>query len=89
MTKVTRRGFLAKTSIGAAALGALIALPNWGKVTDAEAATEKIPTGKLDGLIVAHVRNVSKGEIALMVGTRAIVFRDRALVARLIRRAAR
>jgi hypothetical protein len=87
MTKLTRRGFLAKTSIGAAALGALIAFPNWGKADHAEAAPELVSTKKLDGLIVAHVRNVSKGEIALMIDTRAIVFRDRALVARLIRRA--
>jgi hypothetical protein len=37
----------------------------------------------VDGLI-AHVRNVSTGEIAVMVGTRETIFRDHSLAARLV-----
>lgn len=86
MSTLTRRGFLTQMSIGAAAIGTLIAAHGLTKTPDALAASEKdLPIGKLSGPVVAHVRNAAKGEIALMVGTREIVFRDRKLVARLLR----
>jgi hypothetical protein len=44
--------------------------------------TGAISAESADGLI-AHVRNVSSGEIALMVGTREVVHQDRSLAARL------
>jgi hypothetical protein len=34
--------------------------------------------------MVAHVRNANTGEVALMVGTREIIYRDPGLVARLV-----
>ena len=34
--------------------------------------------------LVAHVRNVATGEIAVLMGTREVVYRDRALVGRLL-----
>jgi hypothetical protein len=34
--------------------------------------------------LIAHVRNVSRGEIALMVGTREVIYHDRELAARLM-----
>ena len=88
MAKLTRRGFLEQTTLGAAAVGALIAVPGLAHVPEASAAPAmESPTTELSGLVVAHVRNQSTGEIALMVGTREIVFRDRRLVARLVKAA--
>ena len=88
MAKLTRRGFLEQTTVGAAAVGALIAVPGLTSVPDVAAAPEmKLSRAELSGPLVAHVRNLSKGEIALMVGTREIVFHDRKLAARLVKAA--
>jgi hypothetical protein len=86
MPALTRRNFLTQVSIGAAAIGTLIAAHGMTKPTEALAAPEKdLPVGKFSGPVVAQIRNAPKGEVALMVGTREIVFRDRKLVARLLR----
>jgi hypothetical protein len=86
MAELTRRTFLTHASIGVAAgavTGGLAALPRLSEEAlgpvdmPAAAATESV-----DGLI-AHVRNVSTGEVALMVGTREVIHRDRPLAARL------
>ena len=87
MAELTRRSFLTHASIGAvggALVGGLAARPRWAGIplptagTPAAAATEPVP-----GLI-AHVRNVATGEISVMVGTREVVHRDRALALRLM-----
>jgi len=95
MAKLTRRGFLEKTSVGAAAVGALITVPGLTKVPNAKAAPAlpssdaviDLSAAERSGLLVAHVRNLKTGEIALMVGTREIVFHDRRFVARLVKAA--
>ena len=88
MAGLTRRGFLTKTSIGAAAVGAMLAVPRLTNGTSAEAAQEFALSGhELAGPVVAHVRNIKTGEIAVMVGTREIVFRDRQFVKRLVKAA--
>jgi hypothetical protein len=95
MAKLTRRGFLEKTSVGAAAVGALITVPGLTKVPNAKAAPAPtssdavidLSAAERSGLLVAHVRNLKTGEIALMVGTREIVFHDRRFVARLVKAA--
>jgi hypothetical protein len=38
--------------------------------------------------MLVHVRDVASGEIALMVGTRELIYRDPELVSRLVRTAA-
>lgn len=86
MAKVTRRRFLGATTAGAAAVGTLIAAPGLTNVADASAPSPiTLSREELAGPLVAHVRNLSTGEIALMVGTREIVYHDRKLVARLLR----
>ena len=87
MAELTRRGFLTQASIGAAG-GALMAgltavprlpgTPRWTAAMPAGASTEPV-----HGLI-AHVRNVATGEIAVMVGTREVIHRDRSLAVRLM-----
>jgi hypothetical protein len=88
MSKLTRKGFLGKTSLGAAAIGALVSVPGLAHVTEADAAPEfKLRPEDLEGPLVAHVRNFKTGEIAVMVGTREIVYRDPQFVKRLLKAA--
>jgi hypothetical protein len=88
MEPITRRGFLGKTTLGAAAAGALLTVPTLAGAADASpASTEELEKAKLAGPLVAHVRNISTGEVAVMLGTREFVFHDRRLVARLVKAA--
>jgi hypothetical protein len=83
MAKLTRRGFVKKSSVGAATLGALVAVP---RLAEVEAAPQPHVTGQHEPLL-AHVRNRATGEIALLVGTREVVIHDRELVMRLVKAA--
>jgi hypothetical protein len=88
MAKLTRRGFIKKTSVGAATFGALVTVPGLAEVDAASrphaarglAAEHHAP-------LLAHVRNRATGEIALLVGTREVVIHDRELVKRLMKAA--
>lgn len=86
MAELTRRGFLTHASTGVAAgavMGGLVALPHPAKDTVGRVGVTTPPaTQSVEGLI-AHVRNVSTGEIALMVGNREVIHRNRSLAARL------
>jgi hypothetical protein len=85
MDKVTRKGFLGKTTLGVAAVGAMVAVPGLAEVGTAEAAPDfKLDEHELAGPLVAHVRNLKSGEIAVYVGEREIVFHDRQFVKRLL-----
>jgi hypothetical protein len=88
MAKLTRRGFIRKTSVGAATLGALVAVP---RLAEVEAAPQPHaaggPTAGHHESLLAHVRNRASGEIALLVGTREVVIHDRELVMRLVKAA--
>ena len=85
MAKVTRRGFLGTTA-APAAVGAMMATPGLSDVAEAASQPKlELTKQELAGPLVAHVRNVTTGEIALFVGTREIVFHNRRLVTRLLR----
>lgn len=87
MEDLTRRSFLRHTSVGAATLGLLPGLPALAAVhVSPETAVTKgsVP---VTGPIIAHVSDIANGEIALLVGSREIIFRDPQLVARLVRAA--
>ena len=92
MEPMTRRGFISGTAAGLAAAGVAIAMPSQmaGASTAARATTSNGPatagpgaSGPLDGPLIAHVRDVSSGEISLFAGEREIVIRDRHLASRL------
>jgi hypothetical protein len=88
MSKLTRKGFLGKTSMGAAAIGAIVSIPGLAHATEADAAPEfKLRPEELESPLVAHVRNLKTGEIAVMVGTREIVYRDPQFAKRLLKAA--
>jgi len=98
MAEVSRRIFLMRSSIVAAAAGAATAIPGLAGVIGSAGADAPALDGsaaELDGAaldasgsagpLVVHVRDVSTGEIGILTGTREVVVRDPALVARLIR----
>jgi hypothetical protein len=86
MTELTRRGFLRHASVGAAAgslAGGLAAMPHM----EGPRRTLEMPVttaAESVGDLIAHVRNVPTGEIALMIGSREVIHRDRSLAARLL-----
>ena len=85
MTKLSRRSFLKQTSVSAATIGLLPAIPALAAIPHSpEAAAPEISAAST-GPMVVHVSDVATGEVTLLVGAREIVFRDRRLVARLIK----
>ena len=88
MAKLTRRDLIKQMSAGAAALGALAAVPGLAGAQGApEAHAAGLSSTDRDGPVVAYVRDVAAGEIGLLVGTREIIVRDRELVQRLLKAA--
>lgn len=88
MGELTRRTFLARASIATAAVTGGAAVIN-SMVASAMPAATAMPavSGVAPALgepLVAHVRNIATGEVAVLMGTREVVYRDRALVARLL-----
>lgn len=70
---------------GGVLAGGLTALPRRAEfpLGSAGGTPAAAPTEPVQGLI-AHVRDVSTGEIAVMVGTREVIHRDPALAGRLM-----
>ena len=87
MTKVTRRSFLKQTSASAATLSLLPAIPALAAISHSPEATLPLLPAASTGPMIAHVSDVSTGEITLLVGAREVIFHDRELVARLIKAA--
>jgi hypothetical protein len=65
-------------------MGMLTAAPVMMTVADTPEAQEELSTATLAEPLVAHVRDLTTGEISLMVGEREIIFRDPGLVVRLL-----
>jgi hypothetical protein len=86
MEKLTRRGFLHRTSIGVTATGMLAAAPHLADIsTEPEATTaEQAPVALIEPML-AHVRDVATGELSILIGTREVIYRDAELVARLLK----
>jgi hypothetical protein len=94
MENVSRRRLLRNGSLAAVGAG-LVGLAS--KAPDASAADRSratasesaaLPTGaRLDGPLVAHVKDLSTGEIGVYMGTSEVTFRDPHLAAKLYRAA--
>jgi hypothetical protein len=99
MSDISRRTFLKRSGSGAAAAGLLASIPAlpgraWASVKPANKAAAvhtagvAAPAGRAaTGPLVVHIPDPRTGEVHLMVGTREVVRRDSALVARLVREA--
>lgn len=99
MSELSRRSFLKQSGATAAAAGALIVTPKAlsrtaPTATHAAAPSMSRATSKTSkasktskSTLVAHVPDVRKDEVRVLVGEREIVLHDRALVSRLARAA--
>ena len=83
MSDLTRRRFLTRGSIGVALAGLLAVVPGLANVR--LFAGTNVPAGRSRNgePLVAHVRDLASGEIALLVGTEQIIVRDSDLALRL------
>ena len=79
MEPTSRRNFLRNTGVAVAAAGVATAIP----ATAANALGEQQPAlpndGSTDVPVVAHVRDVRKGEVVLYTGEREVVVNDKRL----------
>jgi anaerobic selenocysteine-containing dehydrogenase len=93
MSELSRRSFLKQGGATAAAAGALMVTPKAlaRKAPTAKHAaavsTSRAPAKSSKRTLVAHVPDVRKDEVRVLVGEREIVLHDRALVSRLARAA--
>jgi F0F1-type ATP synthase membrane subunit c/vacuolar-type H+-ATPase subunit K len=92
MAGLSRRIFLRNGTLGVMAAGVASAVPGLGALVTAAAvdgpALDSSVAGvaenpSLDSDIVAHVRDLGTGEIAVYRGTQEVIFRDPAVAARL------
>lgn len=84
MYNPTRRTFLTRGSIGVAVAAVAAAIPGAGIVL----RQPRPPVGfglaaTTDEPLIAHVRDLNRGEISLLVGTREVVRKDVELARRL------
>lgn len=92
MSQVSRRTFLRQASVSAAAVGVAATVPSFlrnGVKPSKSAATPAIRTGRIaqDGPMVAHIDDVSSGEIHLLMGTRQVTYRNPELAQQLLQAA--
>src|SRR2546428_5127694 len=80
-SKMSRRSFLQKTAVGAAAVGAMSAAPTILKMTENVQASP--PAGDLNSPVMAYVKDAATGTVVVMWGTQEIVTRDPGLANRL------
>jgi hypothetical protein len=87
MAKLTRRGFIKYTSVGAGTAGVLLGVLSVRSrlVEDVQAKKQEVPTAKQMEAPVVYIRDRATGEIGLLVGSREIVYRDPELVQRLLK----
>jgi hypothetical protein len=87
MAELSRRSFLTHASIGVAGgalAGGLTSLPRLAAIPLPTSARPAAAAAEPVHGLIAHVRNISTGEISIMVDTREVIHRDRALAMRLM-----
>ncbi|MEU4396792.1 twin-arginine translocation signal domain-containing protein [Kribbella sp. NPDC023855] len=83
MSDATRRGFLVFAGAGtAAAVGAVAAPKIFGEQSADAAQLEAADLANAESFVV-HVKDVKKGQLAIMVGEREVLITDRELAGRL------
>jgi hypothetical protein len=85
-----RRSFIRRTSMGAAAVGAIavsgVDLFSAAPANAATSAAHPVDAPVLDGAdVIAHVVNARTGEIAILAGTREIKYVNREMAQQLMR----
>jgi hypothetical protein len=94
MSELSRRTFLARTGAGVVTAGLVAAVPTiagaekLAKSDRSAARSNEAATTDTQGTrgpLVVHVPDPRTGEVHFMIGTKEVVHKDRALVARLLR----
>jgi len=94
MSPITRRGFISGTAAGVAATGVALAIPGQlasattrlRNTSDAASTHDEAPLESLlSEPLIAHVRDLSSGEISLFSGEHEFTIRDRHLASSLVR----
>jgi hypothetical protein len=94
MDNVSRRGLLRNGSLAVVGVGLVGAVPAFsapdagvaGRLPATTPERAALPTSaSLDGPLVAHVKDLSTGEIGVYMGTSEVTFRDPHLAAKLYR----
>jgi hypothetical protein len=95
MEDVSRRGLLRNGSLAVVGVGLVGAVPAGlalkapeASAADRSSESESAALPKdasLDGPLVAHVKDLSTGEIGVYMGTSEVTFRDKRLAAKLYR----
>lgn len=84
MSDATRRGFLVFAGAGTAVAVGAVAAPKIFGDRSAETAEQLEPADLADAeSFVVHVKDVKKGQLAILVGQREVLVTDRELAARL------
>ena len=84
MKDLTRRRFLTHSSIGVALAGAVALVPGVATAMKLPAkARSGAHTANTNGPVIAHVRDLASGEIAMFVGSERFIISDRELAVRL------
>lgn len=84
MSDATRRGFLVFAGAGTAAAVGAVAAPKIFGEQSADAAPQLAAADLANAeSFVVHVKDVKKGEMAILVGDREVMVTDRELAARL------
>ena len=83
MEPTNRRDFLKHASVAAAVAGAAAAAPlSLADVAGAEEKSPPVPkSARVDRHVVAHLRDVQTGEVAIYAGDREIKVKDKRLAA--------
>src|SRR5947209_19033252 len=70
-SKMSRRSFLQKTAVGAAAVGAMAAAPTILKMTENVQASP--PSSDVNTTVMAYVKDAAQGTVVVMRGTPGVV----------------
>jgi hypothetical protein len=89
MKPLSRRMFLKRGSVAVAMAGAASSLPVLSEIGDSGPAAPASAPAELPGganlaePLIAHVRDLGRGEISLFVGEREVIVRDPSLASRI------
>lgn len=86
MNGMSRRVFLKRASLGAAAVGVASIVPSFLRNSSGQASRVALPTGRVaqSGPLVAHIEDANEGTITLLIGERQVTFRDERIARQLL-----
>ncbi len=86
MDPVSRRAFITRTSAVAAAAGAAVTIPGVAAGASERAHDTALPPdAQLEETVVAHLRDLHNGKVAVFAGDREIIVNDKRLAALLFK----